>query len=220
MAKQFQVQLILPMYTGLPRDVIVNTFHFLGDDEQSAEDVSILLAPDFVTLINGCYGTSTPSKSPYVKWADGKIKVYDLSQPKPRVPAEAAVVTAAGSESTTVPTEVACVATFRAAPEAGTIYQRLYNRVYLGGIANSWMSPAGGATFPRFSPTKVAAVAAAFEAFHAAVGGPSEIPRWMQKSSASGLDELRPIVGGWVDDGPDTQRRRSVLASARTVWTV
>lgn len=30
---------------------------------------------------------------------------------------------------------------------------------------------------------------------------------------------LRPIVGGWTDNAPDTQRRRGFESTARTVWT-
>ena len=44
--------------------------------------------------------------------------------------------------------------------------------------------------------------------------------RWIQwgRSGPGGTYTGREIIGGFVDNGPDTQRRRSVDYSVRTDW--
>lgn len=216
----FNVQVIHPFFTGLPRDVIVNNLHFIGDDSQTPEDMALLIRDSIVAWINGIYSVTGSTKAAYIDWPQSTMKVFKLSDPPPRVPAILPIATVAGTGASTIPTEVACVATFQARPESGVRYQRLYNRVYLGGLMPAMVSPAAADQFPRFTPTFCTSVANAMDGLATANPWGSPSAQWVQVSNAGGITAAREIIGGWVDNGPDTQRRRSVLATLRTTWNV
>lgn len=196
----FRAQAIFPMFTNLPRDVIQNNFHFVSDEPTEAVVAAV------AGRLSAFYQTATvaaSNRANYVNWEQAYVKVFNMSDPPPRVPAELGLAIPAGTGATNIPTEVAMVMTFQAAPQSGVAYQRLYNRIYLGGLANGWLSVSAADAFPRFAPTFITAVCTAAE----------------NLLTANTVDPaVREIVGGWVDNGPDTQRRRSVDSSARTNW--
>lgn len=211
----FRAQAIFPFFTNLPRDVVVNQFHFLDDSADPAE----VVADEIQLKLDEFYGdlyAAAVYRAGYINWASAYLKIFDLSQPTPRVPI-IRPLTLPGDVSTTskIPTEVACVLSFSAATQSGVPHQRIHNRIFLGGITDSMLDAGSASTFPRFNSSWVISVAAA-----AAALTPIETAatRWVQVSNAGGVTAVRPIVSGWVDNGPDTQRRRSVDASARQPW--
>lgn len=209
-----RVQVVLPMFTNLPRDVIVNQFHFLSDVPGS-QTTANLVAAKLLDFYETVYGTAGSGHAAYINWPGAHVRLFALNEPTPRVPYVASMAMAAGSGATTLPTEVAAVASFHAAPESGVAFQRLYNRVFLGALNSAIMDGAAAANFPRFNAGFIGLVNTAMEDLLAANTVGSE---WVQVSNAGGVTEVRPIVGGWCDNSPDTQRRRSVGASVRTVW--
>lgn len=213
----YRAQVILPFFTNLPEDVIVNQFHFEADPTDLAvvgPEISIQLK----AFYTAAYGSSGVGRVNYIDWALAYVKVFALADPTPRIPYTSAPwAFTAGSAASTVPTEVACVLSFQASPESGVRYQRLYNRVYLGGIGSAMITSSAVDDFPRFAPVFLTAVRDAALGLLAA--GAISGAQWVQVSNATGSTIARPIVGGWVDNGPDTQRRRSVLATARNNWT-
>jgi hypothetical protein len=69
--------------------------------------------------------------------------------------------------------------------------------------------------FPRIAPSMITRINTAADLL---VGPLTYDVQWVQVSQAGGVTEARPIVGGWTDNSPDTQRRRSVLATTRNTW--
>lgn len=213
----YRTEVIFPMFTNQPTDVIANNFHFL-DDVTNIEALTSRINTALTNFYNIVYSNTAAAKVPYVDWAQAVTKTFNLSEPTPRVPFIRAMPTVQGTAtSTTLPTEVACVLSFRAAQQSGVAYQRLYNRIFLGALHSNDMSAAAADQFPRFTSAFTTRIANAAIALHAEVLPATE---WVQVSKAGGLTAVRPIVGGWVDNGPDTQRRRSVLATLRNNWLV
>lgn len=214
----FRAQIILPYFTGTPTDVSVNQLHFLFDTNTGLEPAAV--ASHCAAFYDDIYPAATAaSRANYIDWPLAHVKVFDLSQPTPRVPWVFNLGYAnAGTAATPIPTEVATVLSFHAEPESGVRFQRLYNRIFLpmAGAASSMANSAVDA-FPTLSTGWVTLVRNAAIALHAAANN-TTVGQWSQVSNATGLTAVRPIVGGWVDNSPDTQRRRSVLASSRNTW--
>lgn len=214
----FRAQVILPFFTNLPEDVVVNQFHFfaaIDDIDEVGDEIFTNLQQFYQT----CYGASATNRANYIDWTRIVVKVFNLEDPTPRIPwVSPFMAFSAGTASTSVPTEVACVLSFHAAPESGVRFQRLYNRIYLGGLSNAWMTNSAVDEFPRLNTSQLNVVITAAELLWTL--GEAGGARWRQYSEAGGAPINRVIVGGWVDNSPDTQRRRSVLATSRNPWSV
>lgn len=201
------------MFTGNPQDIVQNTFHFLCD-VPVVQTTAVQIATRMTAFYQTAYGGPS-SRVSYLDWALAHVRVFALAEPPPRVPYVAPLTITAGTGTSSVPTEVACVLSFHAAPESGVRFQRLYNRVFLGGIITGAMQASAVDAFPTFASTFITQVRTA--AIGLADANTTGI-EWVQVSNAGGLTAVRPIVGGWVDNSPDTQRRRSVLATSRNNW--
>lgn len=210
-----RVDVVLPMFTGDPSDVVVNTWHFETTltKEQFATNVDIHLGEFYRTV----YGTAAQRVS-YIDWTMVKGRVFDLTEPTPRVPVESAnfFPNSPGTETTDVPTEVAAVASFQSGGQPGDVYQRRYNRVFLGAVPPTWMAPSTASSFPTLSSALLTNVTGAMKALQASANGPVDI--WVQISRAGGSIRTLPVTGGWMDNSPDTQRRRSVDSTQRVNW--
>lgn len=207
---------MLPYFTNLPTDVIVNRFHFestgLLDDQ-----VADLIQDRLAAFYRGPYPATQSSRVNYIDWQRAEIRIYDLAQPTPRVPLVRSLQYGnAGTTGTTVPTEVACVLSWHAAPVPGVRFQRLYNRIYLGGLLPSAMVLSATDEFPRIASGFVTQI---IDAAQGLLDENDGVLEWIQVSNATGSPVLRPIAGGWVDNSPDTQRRRSVLPTLRNNWS-
>jgi hypothetical protein len=209
----YRAQVVIPYFTNFPEDVITNTFHFVDFVPQPMED----LADDVTPLISDMYDaiyTATDSGANYVAWNLARVQWYDLSQPEPRSPYILPMPIATAPSATQIPTEVACVMSFQAPPVSGIPQSRRRGRVYLGGLGSGWFSPSISTAYPRFSTGKSTVVANAMEAFHTAVNGTSA--RWAVWSPTDQAAYL--VENGWVENSPDTQRRRSVESTIRVLW--
>lgn len=208
-----QSQVIIPYFTNLPKDVITNTMYWETDDLVPPEEEAEGIAPRLTVFYQDCMDVRAAN---HVAWALTRIKVYNLADPEPRAPIldDAMPITLTPSPSS-IPTEVAVVMSYHAAPISGTNPGRLRGRIYLGGFSSNVMSPGSASSFPQITPQTLTDVANAAEAL---LSDNSTGLQWKQLSRASGLAVTSDIVGGWVDNTPDTQRRRGVDATARTVW--
>lgn len=124
----------------------------------------------------------------------------------------------APGSATGLPPEVACVVSYHGdltgvPVESGTIRpgSRRHGRIYLGPL-NLGMATTDGTTgettMPTGAITTISNAAAAFLA-----DSPLLWYVWSKAQAA-----LFPVVGGWVDNGFDTQRRRGVDATVRHAW--
>lgn len=215
----YRSQVILPYFTNLPTDVVVNQMHWWSDESVSrAADEAEIIAR-LQSFYAAVYGSGATNRVNYVDWPLATIKVFYLPDTPPRIPAIASLGFAtAGTNASAIPTEVACVLSYQAAPASGVRYQSLYNRIYLGALPSVAMATSATDAFPQFSGTWITTVRTAAEGL---LDDNNASLDWVQygKGGIGGMTN-REIIGGWVDNSPDTQRRRSVLASSRNVWPV
>lgn len=208
-------QTIVPFFTNVATDVFTNTTHWEGSDAISLATHADVIAARLAVFYDDAYDGNV-YKAQYCVWTAARIEVYNLADPPPRVPEVRSLGLVGSGAVSAIPTEVACVLSYHAAPESGVVRQRLHNRFYLGGLSTAAMTVGGINAFPTLTPGFVTTVAGAAVAL---LGANDEFISWKQFSDAGGVPIAREIVGGWVDNSPDTQRRRSVLAASRTTWS-
>lgn len=210
----YRAQVIIPAVNGLARDAMTNTYHFIDFVPQPLADLADDVTPLIETLYEAIYTGSSRGSSGY-SWLLSTIKWYDLSEPQPRVPYITSLPINVTPQASVIPQEVSLVASFQANPISGIPQSRRRGRVYLGGLGTGWMDASGSGQPPRFNSTAIASVATAFDNFRTAVAGTSA--RWAVWST---VDQAAYLVdNGWVENDPDTQRRRGARATVRTTWS-
>nr|CRY97260.1 hypothetical protein [uncultured prokaryote] len=215
-----QAQAVFPFFTGDPSDVWTNRFHFeVADDMADPASVAVFITDALKTFYTTIY-PSASDRANYVAWGLAVVKCYDQRDVVPRplyeIPLSASPLTS--SATSTIPTEVAVVASWRAQQVPGIRYQSMYNRIYLGGLIAAQMQPSSASAYPTILNTFAATICGAMSDLQAYT---TDGFQWVQVGKGlGGPQTYRPIIGGFVDNSPDTQRRRSVEASSRTLWTV
>lgn len=203
--------------SGLTEDQIVNTWHY-EDDEPGVEVASVeswhaeLLAfyQSFDDRLSGTLSGVITFTS------------YNLADDEPRIPVltevEALTVSAPGSD---LPSECAVVLSFHGAQASGVNMARRRGRVYLGPWLQSQADLVSGDT--RVDPTCVSAIATAADAMLGPIGlfgGRWAVYSPTTRASGGSLDaSFHDVVGGWVDNAWDTQRRRGARATSRTTFS-
>lgn len=212
------VQAIHDHDSGLPEDAVVNTFHFLTSNELSGTLTDVAEAVeafyDDVQASGSALGTFL---SPELA-TTGRIKMYDLDEPKPRVPIfdEAVTWTTAGV-TTALPAQVAFVLSFQADPQSGKAQARRRNRIFLGPLSNAAADSTTGVT-RRPSSTLINTAIDAMEVLYAFSAGHADIAWVTYSPTSSSDDRIHNVTSGWVDNRFDTQRRRLNRPTARTTW--
>jgi hypothetical protein len=210
--RQIHAQVEIPNTSGLPEDSAVNNFSFTVDDAvwtrvDAATQLSSIIANDF-------YGSIASMMNALAKLSLLKIKWYDRGDAAPRLPFYTAtglgLSDAAGSP---LPNEVALVLSFHAAFESGHPPARYRGRVYMPFIDASEVNQRHGSGAP--SSTLTGALKTAGQTLLSSTVGYTGI-RWGVRSDMD--DVTRPVVGGWVDDEFDTQRRRGTRPLSRFLW--
>lgn len=220
----WRIQSTLPYLSGLPGDVVVNTWTFVGD------------GPTDYTLAAGWLGTFYNTIGPVLSSIVSRDTdvvthdVYDLSRARPNPPIATFqdTIPAKTSGYINMPLEVAMVGSFQASPAAGEVQARRRGRVYLGPLA---VDPAL-TDLGTPSSTLVTLIQGAFQALFDSSEG-SSLCRWAQwsptnaggwmipgQSGPPNLDNgVSPIHDGWVDNEWDTQRRRAIEATSRSTFS-
>ena len=216
MAVRARAQCVIPYFTGLPEDVITNTWHFENLTTMDLAAISAAVQPALVDFYQEIYAGSWSRASHLGASAQWHTNWYDLADPPPRPPLTLPLMpTTIAVSASQVPTEVACVLSFQADPQAGVPQARRRGRIFLGGAAGAWMTAGSASTFPSFATVFTQAVAAAAETLRDAVLAAGA--RWVVYSPTTDLTSL--VSNGWVDNECDTQRRRGVEATVRTLWS-
>lgn len=202
----FRFDVLIPSDTGLPSDTMVNTWHFeeTGAPYGNYDNVRDMLA-DFYNLMDGYMAGALIQN-------DLTVKAYDLAQPEPRVPVYEGVIEITPAAGVPLPSEVALVLSIRADYESGTSSARRRNRKYIGPIVGAQNAGNG-----RPTTTLVNGLCGAASDMLAAAQA-SVSWTWVVYSPTDG--EAHPVIGGWVDDSWDTQRRRGLDPTSRTTWNV
>lgn len=210
-------QVTIPHRSLVAADNVMNTFHFttFGDPALAAENARTRLnrfyndIPDegSVPLKNFWSGELNP--------AQARIKVYDLSDPEPRVPVmdEPLGLTAASPlSSDNLPGEVCLAFSYRAALESGVSRARSRGRIYFGPLNRAVLS--GANDFPA-RPTAALILNGRMACKELADDNDDGL-RWVVWSRRD--EEAYEIVAGHVDNAFDTQRRRGVEMTVRGGW--
>lgn len=211
-----RAQVVMPTSTNLPKDRVTNTLYFFNvsaDPFEAASETIALLLEDFYS---GLYA------NPYfqARWLQLAlgfwVNFYDMSAPEPRVPYRVDIPgTNFGSQASVIPSEVCTVMSFHGAHINGQAQARRRGRIYLPGIAANMLEAELTASYPTFVDGWLNRINTVAEALQVACAT-NEVG-WSVYSQTA--DTYAHIVGGWVDEAPDTQRRRGQDSQERITWT-
>lgn len=221
-----RAQTVMGMRSGLPKDVISNTMWFntaAGIDlAEAAEAIQPNIEAFYLAAYTAISGSACMAS--YMAETTFFTNFYNQDAAPPRVPYRVDWGTFGASQGNTpIPTEVSCVLSYRGALENGVNPARRRGRIYLGGLGPATIAVSSGSSpyFPVFQTAFINQVIAAAEAQLLSPtdwGGtvPDTDITWNVHSDVSGLSV--PVTAGWVDNTPDTQRRRGVNATSRTTF--
>ena len=195
------VMVILETTSGVPENRIVNTWHF-DDDDGSTHSTIVDQLEAFYNAVENLYPA-------YIPASGHVIKGYQVSDPEPRAPIfdETFTFTSAPS-GIPLPLETAVVLSYQAAPVSGIPQARRRGRVYLGPISSANLHTDG-----RISSTAMNLVLDAADSLLTASLASST---WKWSTHSRVLGSGSEVMGGWVDNEWDTQRRRGRDATIRT----
>lgn len=213
-----RAQVTLPYTTNLPRDVAVNTYHFrvsAADDTTAAG-----IATNLIALYNTSSGGATVANylsAQITRATNGcTVEFYDRASPEGEPPFYVATFTlgAAGSVNS-LPAEVALCSSYVGEVSGDLPLRRRRGRVFIGPLAVGALETGSGIVgnpTDQFVTTLSGATDRLAAAYYSSPGG-TEFIVYSRLSNAGSK-----IVRGWVDQEFDTQRRRQVRATQRTVW--
>lgn len=212
MATFTRVLVTLDTDSGLPEDVITNTWHFDQDlpGDQSADIFDRLQL--FYEAIQGYLSKTLNGAIHY--------KAYDLADAPPRVPFAERSDTFTPSTQDSFPNEVAVCLSYRADYESGTPNARRRGRIFIGPLSVDAATNVGG-----YGDLQVSS---AFQTVLADAGqdmlGPNGDgdPIWAVYSRTTDItetmaDAFNDATNLWVDNAFDTVRSRGKAPSNRTV---
>lgn len=225
--RHYRAQVTIPNDSGLPKDAVVNTWHFLGDSSTS----DVLNATDINTQLDAFYTSWVPfNGSTEVDWANSVVKYYVFEDAMPRIPFLESTISPgtppAGNNNW--PPDVAIVLSMQAERISGANMKRRRGRVYLGPLS------AGGvdsATVPTSTADLIAqgandaffgssltqlAVYSPYTHHGVPVGG--KIADYPDEDPSQLLLAFHQVTRLWVDNEFDTQRRRGLKASYRKTY--
>lgn len=202
------VQVVLPADSAIIADAIVNTFHFDTVAAQEEDDFD-----NIVSALESFYGELSLAST---LAPEAVVKIYDLGEPTPRVPwATDALTLGSPSSTAPLPSEVALCLSYHALITSGGNPARKRGRVFLGPWAAQDCESASASLYGRPKATTQQQLVDAAGALLAA----SNLTTAWSWVVYSPTDELaRPVVAGWVDNAWDTQRRRGIDPTLRTVF--
>lgn len=214
----------IPYYTGLPEDVVTNTFHFkwFGGSDPVLADYQALRDK---TAAFYEYIFSSGSGVQMAQWARpalSRFKIYCLEDPKPRVPRYDTIdpLTVGQDTAGTIVPEAAICVSISGSIISGDSAARRRGRVFLGALGNSCMGVGGASQFPivtSLATTRAAAAAAtmcaSLDNWNWSVFSPTTFAQ-----TGSYEPAYSAVVQGWVDNAFDTQRRRENKATTRTTF--
>lgn len=187
---------------------VTNVFAFENGSLANFEDE---ITPHIKTF----YDALRPYMSGAITQLDHQIKWYDLPLVSPpNYPfAETSFGLATAPAGTQLPAEVATCLSFQGARVTGLPQRRRRGRIYLGPLNTTAL---GSSTqVGRPIPGMITAMTAAAAAFRSSVEAEGAC-YWGVWSTVD--QALVEVTDGWMDNAFDTQRRRGLKETDRTVW--
>lgn len=213
-------QVTIPHDSNLPKDAVVNTWHFWvsGDPETAnGADMSTPFPEWCFNAVKHFYNPATgtgpgDSISTAYQPANSRFKLYDLGDAQPRIPfLDVTMDIGSGSGAAPLPEEVAVCLSYHTVFVSGSPKARRRGRIFLGPFTTSVLNLDVGNTV--VDPTFVNLIKnRAIEL----MDDSSDQAYWAVYSSVDNAS--RAVSGGWVDNAFDIQRRRGRAAASRSVF--
>lgn len=206
-----RAQVTIPTTTGGPSDVSMNTLYFRASDLTDSGLSAIVFAlAQFYNSLKSRYPLA-------MNFAAASVVFYNMADPKPRPPIYESLLGTTGTGSgTSGPAEVAICLSFHGVQIPGLRFARSRGRIYIGPLASSLMVTASP---PQALIDNLTGAGQAL--LDASGAAPWSWVVWSQKQSDDPQGLTFPdqdVVGGWVDNAWDTQRRRGVAATGRNLF--
>ena len=208
-----KVTATLATKSAVPEDYVVNTFHF---DSAVGTELGAIAAASRVEGfynedISGGVGRLSTRFSNSIALSGHVIRVYDLAEPKPRIPILEAPMTFSSVGVGGYPSEVALCLSYRAEYASGQPAARRRGRLYIGPFRGD-LSEADAASAIRPN----AAIINQLRGCGRRLIQKNDDVTWVVYSPTSESSHL--VIGGWVDNSWDTQRRRGPGFTVRSLW--
>lgn len=217
----YRVRVTVPYITGAGTDIFVNNWSIeatnLGALGVAIGNISTFynVAPALGVLAPADYLGDIVDRSVNA----GSIDAYDRaalpgSGPVVTIPFTLAAIT--GGPFKGMPEEVAVALSMHADLSGAVNKRRRRGRIFFGPFNDRING--GGAGFPfQLLPQLITDLAASASEFMDATSDAAVEGLWEVYSTADATG--RPVVGGWVDDRPDTIRSRGRGAETKTLWS-
>jgi hypothetical protein len=209
------VQVGLERLGALPEDVSTNTWHFEGDDPATFDS----LLPGLVDRVRVFY-QAIGSRLSSALSGNFTIKVYDWSDPLPRVPkSQTTYVLTKGTAM--MPSEVALCLSYKGAVSSGAVAARRRGRVFLGPLSTG----AGTGGTSDFRPIETAAtqILDAAKVMATGSGGAFRLAIYSPTTKAQGGSDdasWNDATSFWIDNAFDTIRSRGASPTLRWPATI
>jgi len=194
------------------RQQVMNTWHFATIDATtpvSAATSATAWLDTFYGAVEGYLTAELNGVKPHYRW-------YNLIEPKDRVPfLEFDYPTTLATSSQYAIRQTSCVVSYRAEYVSGVSPRRRRGRIYLGPMALNALTTSTG----MFSTAAVTAISNAADALVTSSDASSTV-NWVVYSpttdtAGTGETGMYEVIGGWVDERPDIQRRRAAAPGSR-----
>ncbi len=209
----YRFQQIFDMDTAIPADAITNTTHWRHTTGQPQDFDNIRdMLRDFWTVQPTGGSARMDSYLAQEIQPTVRVKAWHLDDPLPRVPVYESTFTVTPSTgSDALPHEVALCLSFQAERESGTSQARRRNRIFLGPFSES-ASAGNGAP-------ATALVSNCIRAARSMLAAADNSASWNWCGWSQTDQDYFDLTNGWVDNAWDTQRRRGLSPTTRSVWT-
>lgn len=227
-------QAIMQGISELPKDEMINTFHFTDSTGDSAVQAGQLAAARISAFYSAAHSVAA-LMSFLASTVDPTItvKCYDVAAPEPRPIVYQGHFAIPAATGASLPTEVALCLSYYT--DRNIVGHR--GRLYIGPLSTFCLDASG--SNPRPDATLVSSmrqaalqlanpegdtVAGNLVTDVTTVGSAGTgIPKWVLASRNgvhAGPIVYNNILGGWIDNEWDTQRRRRIASTARTTWSL
>lgn len=204
----YRVMVVIPASSGKNEDAVVNNWGFdmLDTTPGATEGVRVSLQT--------FYDSWSTYRAISHQWDQARVKMYDLSMPKPRPPViDQLLGTSASRGATCLPPECAVTFSFQGSRIAGELQRRRRGRVYLGPFGTPANNSSDG--------TVTVALTNILKAQGTALMASDVLAtqwRWSVISTVTGAEIAVPVTNGWCDDAWDTVRRRGRRPTIRATF--
>lgn len=208
-----RAQVVFQAFNNLPEDRYVNTWHFSNGQSFMTHIAGVESTLDaFYTAENPQFEELHQMLSPVLN-RTYEYRFYDLSQPEPRVPVIVSKSMPSAAATLGFPEELSVVCTFHGAPP---VTRRRRGRIYFGPLAN--FNTISSGDVDTFSSVHINLRTHLANAQLAMLNQAlATLSGWAVRSTVP-AENFVTVVGGYVDNAIDIQRRRGADATGRHSW--